>query len=69
MFTKEEQKTFEAMFDDLIPYPCVDTDKEFLNNLGDVVFNMTGNVNLRMKIFNIAEKIPTLELVEQQSRD
>jgi len=53
----------------LIPYPCVDTDKEFLNNLGDVVFNMTGNVNLRMKIFNIAEKIPTSELVEQQSRD
>ncbi|KKK64345.1 hypothetical protein LCGC14_2985170, partial [marine sediment metagenome] len=44
-------------------------DKEFLNNLGDVVFNMTGNVNLRMKIFNIAEKIPTSELVEQQSRD
>lgn len=63
MLTKKEQTKFEEMFDELIPYPCVDTDKEFLNNLGDVIFNMTGNVNLRMKIFNISEKLPKSVIV------
>ncbi len=51
--TKAEQKTFEKMFDELLP----GSGKEFLNNLGDLIFDMTGNVNLRMAIFNISEKL------------
>ncbi len=55
--TKKEQKVFEGMFDDLIPYHDIPTDNDFLKNLGDLIFEMTGNVSLNMKIFNISERL------------
>ncbi len=51
--TKKEQKAFEDMFSDID-----DTgDVSFLSKLADLVFEMTGNVNFRMRLFSIAQKL------------
>jgi len=53
--TKKEQKTFEKMFDDLLAqHPR--GNKIFLRALGDLLFDMTGSVNLKMRLFNISLK-------------
>lgn len=45
--TKKEQEEFEEM----LTSPLVAKyDKVFLNRLGDVLFEMTGSVNLRQRI-------------------
>lgn len=54
MLSKTEQKTFEQMFWDV-----VDADvkpKEKLDMLADVLFELTGNVNLRMWLFRLKVK-------------
>jgi len=52
--TKNEQKTFEEMFCKIQnTYPNF----KFINKIADVIFEMTGNVNLRMKLFMIAQKL------------
>jgi len=50
MLTKEEQEKFEKMFERAME---TKTPKAFLNKLGDALFEMTGNVNLRTRLSNI----------------
>jgi hypothetical protein len=45
--TKKEQRAFEEMFEEV---QAVQPDSRFLQKLGDLIFEMTGNVNLRMRI-------------------
>ncbi len=52
--TKKEQKTFEEMFWGIVD---VHPDSRFMDKLADLVFEMTGNVNLRMRFFGIAQKL------------
>ncbi len=54
MLTIKEQKTFEAMF---IEIQDTHPDTKFLDKLADVIFEITGNVNLRMRLFGIAQKL------------
>ena len=51
-FTKVEQKTFEDMFWKVCDSE-VKTNKERLEKLADLLFDMTGNVNLRMWLFGL----------------
>ncbi len=46
-FTKEEQKVFEQMFEEATE---AEDDIEFLIRLGDVLLEMTGNVNLAQRL-------------------
>ena len=50
--TKEEQKTFESKFD-----IKTSSDARFVNRLADVLFEMTGDVNLRMRLYEISRKV------------
>ena len=52
--TKKEQKTFEKMFHEITD---VHTDSRFMDKIADLIFEMTGNVNLRMRLFGIAQKL------------
>ena len=54
MLTTKEQKTFEDMF---IEIQDAHPDAKFLSKLADVIFEMTGNVNLRMRLFGVAQKL------------
>ena len=45
MFTKKEQKQFEDIFEAVLSEK---SDVARLRSLGDVIFEMTGNVNLRI---------------------
>lgn len=56
--TKKEQTTFEDMFWEIIN---VHPDSRFMDKLADLIFNMTGNVNLRMRFFGIAQKMASKE--------
>lgn len=51
MLTKKEQKQFEDMFDKLLK---IKSNKIFMDKLADLLFEMTGNVNLRMRLFNLS---------------
>ena len=46
-FTKQEQRDFEQMFWDVCQKPTK-TNKKKLESLADLIFELTGNVNLRM---------------------
>ena len=54
-FTKKEQKTFEDMFWNVCDAKCK-TNKEKLEKLADLLFELTGNVNLRMWLFGLKLK-------------
>ena len=54
-FTKKEQQTFEKMFWDVFNEKTK-TNKERLELLADLLFELTGNVNLRMWLFNLKIK-------------
>jgi len=54
--TKREQKVFEDMFWDISD---IHLDDIFMDKLADLIFEMTGNVNLRMRLFGIAQKLST----------
>ena len=51
--TKTEQKVFEDMFQDVAK---VHPDSKFLELLAELIFEMTGNVNLRMRLFRMQHK-------------
>ena len=51
-FTKKEQKVFEQMFWDVSDSKCK-SNKAKLEKLADLLFELTGNVNLRMWLFNL----------------
>lgn len=57
-FTKQEQKTFENMFWEITD---IHPDSRFLDKLADLIFEMTGNVNLRMRFFGMAQKMAERE--------
>lgn len=52
--TNKEQKKFEDMFND-----CADNtgSKNFLQNISDLIFEMTGSVNLRMSFHGIIDSL------------
>jgi len=50
--TKKEQGVFEQMFWDVCDFRCK-TNKAKLEKLADLLFEMTGNVNLRMWLFGL----------------
>lgn len=52
--TKTEQKTFEEMF---LKIQDTHPDYGFIDKIADLIFEMTGNVNLRMRLFGIAQKL------------
>ncbi len=52
--TEKEQRTFDKMF---LEITDVHPDSRFMDKLADLVFEMTGNVNLRMRLFGIAQKL------------
>ncbi len=52
--TKKEQKSFEDMFWEIIN---IRPDARFIDKLADLVFDVTGNVNMRMRLFGIAQKL------------
>ncbi len=54
-FTKKEQETFEQMFWDVCEAKTK-SNKEKLEKLADLLFELTGNVNLRMWLFNLELK-------------
>lgn len=52
--TTKEQKAFNEMFQKIHDtYP----DKKFFEKLADALFECTGNVNLRMRMFRMALKL------------
>ena len=51
-FTKKEQRIFEKMFWDVCDLESK-TDKGKLEKLADLLFELTGNVNLRMWLFGL----------------
>jgi len=51
-FTEKEQKRFEQMFWDVCNARCK-SNKEKLEKLADLLFKLTGNVNLRMWLFSL----------------
>ncbi len=52
--TKNEQKTFEEMF---LEIQDTHPDSRFMDKLANLIFEITGNVNLRMRLFGIAQKL------------
>ena len=52
--TEREQKTFDGMFLEIMD---THPDSRFMDKLADLVFETTGNVNLRMRLFGIAQKL------------
>lgn len=58
LFTEREQKTFENMFEEITD---VHPDSRFLDKLADLIFEMTGNVNLQMRFFGMAQKMARKE--------
>lgn len=54
MLTEAEQKTFEDMFSGIMD---THPDSRFIDKIADLIFEMTGNVNLRMRLFGIAQKL------------
>ena len=52
--TKCEQQVFEDMFWEISD---IHPDTMFMDRLADLIFEMTGNVNLRMRLFAIAQKL------------
>ncbi len=52
--TETEQKTFNKMFLEIMD---THPDSRFIDKLADLIFEMTGNVNLRMRLFGIAQKL------------
>ncbi len=52
--TKREQKVFE---DEFWKISDIHPDTMFMDRLADLIFEMTGNVNLRMRLFGIAQKL------------
>ena len=54
-FTKKEQETFDKMFGNVCDKKTK-TNKEKLELLADLLFELTGNVNLRMWLFNLKIK-------------
>ncbi len=52
--TKPEQKVFEDEFWEI---SGIHPDTLFMDRLADLIFQMTGNVNLRMRLFGIAQKL------------
>jgi len=53
--TVKEQKTFERLFWKVIRRSAK-TNKERLEHLADLLFELTGNVNLRMWLFSLKVK-------------
>ena len=51
-FTKKEQETFENMFWKICQKPAK-SNKNKLESLADLLFELTGNVNLRMWLFGL----------------
>lgn len=51
-FTTKEQKTFEDMFWEVCDAECKNN-KGKLERLADLLFKLTGNVNLRMWLFGL----------------
>ncbi len=66
MLTTKEQKTFEDMF---IEIQDIHPDTKFLNKLADVIFEMTGNVNLRMRLFGIAQRVTLFDKYSGRKTD
>ena len=56
--TKKEQRTFEDMFWEISD---IHPDSKFMDKLADLIFNLTGNVNLRMRFFHMAQKLSRRE--------
>ena len=54
MLTKKEQKQFEDMFDEVLKEG---SDKLRMEKLADIIFEMTGDVNLRMGLHTICERV------------
>ena len=54
-FTAEEQKTFDDMFWAVLDRTAKNN-KEKLEHLADLLFDLTGNVNLRMWLFGLRLK-------------
>ena len=54
-FTKKEQKVFEDMFWEVCDSKCK-SNKEKLEKLAVLLFELTGNVNLRMWLFGLEIK-------------
>ena len=54
-FTKKEQEVFEKMFWEVCN-ANTKSNKEKLELLADLLFDLTGNVNLRMWLFNLELK-------------
>ena len=52
--TEREQKTFDGMFLEIMD---IHPDSRFMDKLADLIFETTGNVNLRMRLFGIAQKL------------
>lgn len=51
--TKKEQETFEDMF-----IACADKrPKKFIQNIADLIFEMTGSVNLQMSFFGLIDSL------------
>ena len=51
--TKKEQEKFEGMFID-----CADKrPKKFLRNISNLIFEMTGSVNLKLSFDNVIDGI------------
>lgn len=51
--TEKEQKTFEDMFSEI----CVKDDAAFIDSLADLIFEMTGDVNFRMRLFKVSQRL------------
>jgi len=62
--TKKEQKTFEDMFWEITD---VHPDSRFMDKLADLIFDMTGNVNLRMRFYAMAQKMSRRSWFEKRS--
>lgn len=62
--TKKEQKVFEDMFWEITG---VHPDSRFLDKLAELVFETTGNVNLRMRFFGMAQKMARREKRSKQN--
>ena len=56
--TKKEQKTFEKRF---LEIQDVHPASDFIDKVADLIFEMTGNVNLGMRFFKISEKLKRKE--------
>lgn len=52
--TETEQKIVENMFESIMD---VWPDHKFIEGLGEVIYDMTGNVNLRVRLDNIELKL------------